>query len=99
VLTASSLIGKKIMSSDNRMVQVARVALKLLEEVAVKTDSNQTHKEIIALKRSLENERVASKTNSVAPERLKYYEDKVRTILDGQIDVSKIDINEWWDII
>ncbi|MDX2240682.1 MAG: hypothetical protein NW224_08375 [Leptolyngbyaceae cyanobacterium bins.302] len=85
------------MSSHNRMVRIAAVALRMLEEIAMNTNSNSTRAEIIQLRAVLKAEQISSKQGAIDPKRLKQYEDKVKAILNDQIDVNKIDIDEWWD--
>jgi hypothetical protein len=85
------------MPSHARMISIAKIALKMLNEIAMNTNSNGTAAELSKLRAVLEAERIASKQGAIDPNRLKRYEDKVKAILDGHIDVNKIDIDEWWD--
>lgn len=85
------------MPSYDRMVRIATVALRMLEEIAMNTNSNRTKAEVTELKAALKAEEISSKQGAINPERLKQYEDKVKAILNDQIDVNKIDIDEWWD--
>ncbi|OUC13923.1 MAG: hypothetical protein B0A82_15000 [Alkalinema sp. CACIAM 70d] len=85
------------MPSQSRMVRIAKVALHMLEEIAMNTNSNATRAEIIKLRAALKAEKISSKQGAINPERLKQYEARVKAILNDHIDVNKIDIDEWWD--
>jgi hypothetical protein len=92
-----SSIKERNMVSHTRMVHVAKIALQMLEELAVKTQPNETLQKIKSLKEYLDKEKIASKQDAISPERLKFYENQVDAILKGRIDASQVDIDDWWD--
>jgi hypothetical protein len=85
------------MASHDRMVYIAKIALYMLEEMAMKTQSSGTKAEIVKLRECLRAERISSSQNAMTPQRLKQYEDRIKGILNGQIDVSQIDTDGWWN--